>query len=210
MNVTISQSAEKRLQLVIDFGERLFILLLFAAFVVRLSHSLFLRPYNLLALLSEGLVVFFIIVRRRAIVMSLRPMDWAAAFLGTALPMFVRPGGTPLIPAYFGTALMFVGLSLAIWAKLNIRKSFGLAAANRGPVHAGPYSVIRHPMYAGYIAVYIGFLLNNPLPWNLLIYTAGALMQITRIYAEEAVLRHDPAYCEYQSRVRYRLLPRLF
>ena len=201
---------ERRLQLAIDIGERIFILLLFATFVVNISHTLNVRPYNILMLLSEGLVAFFIAVRRPALNISIRPRDWAAALFCTALAMFGRAGGVPVLPDIAGTILMFAGLSLAIWAKLNLRRSFGLAAANRGAVLGGPYRFVRHPMYAGYIAVYIGFLFNNPLPRNLAIYTIVLVLLVVRVLAEERLLKTDPVYDAYSRRVRFRLIPVLF
>jgi len=201
---------EHRLQLAIDIGERIFILLLFASLVVGVSQTIDVRPYNVLVLVSEGLVAFFVIVRRPARNITMRPLDWTIALAGTALAMFVRAGGRPLLPQIVGTVLMFVGLSLAIWAKLSLRRSFGIAAANRGAVMAGPYRFMRHPMYGGYIVVYVGFLLNNPLLWNLCVYGVTAILLVLRVLAEEKILKADPAYDAYSGRVRFRLIPGLF
>lgn len=209
MSEPFAPGTEARLKIIIDLGERLFVLLLFATFLVRLSHSLGVRPYNILAIFSEGLVVFFIIVRRRPKTVTMRGWDWFAALAGTALPMMVRAGGHPLVPVAIGTVMMFAGLLLAILAKLTLRRSFGVAAANRGAVISGPYRLIRHPMYAGYLIVYVGFFLNNPSVWNAAIYALGIAMQVARIFAEEAVLKQDPAYAAYRAKVRYRLLPGL-
>lgn len=210
MSLELSTRSEKAFQLAIDLGERLFVLLLFATLVVRISHSLGLRPYNLLLLLSEGIVAFFIIVRRRARDLTLRPIDWIIALAGTALPMIVRAGGGSLLPPAAGAVFMFAGLLLAIWAKLSLRRSLGVVAANRGAVASGPYRFIRHPMYAGYITIYVGYLLNNPLSWNFGVYLLSLLFQVLRVLAEERVLRTDPAYEAYAQRVRFRFLPTVF
>ncbi len=210
MNAPVNTQLERRLQLAIDFGERIFILLLFASLVARVSHTIGVRPYNMLVLVSEGLVAFFVIIRRPAFSISVRPRDWVIALAGTALAMFVNAGGRPLLPDIIGTALMFAGLLLAIWAKLSLRRSFGIAAANRGVIVAGPYRFIRHPIYSGYIVVYVGFLLNNPLPWNLGVYAMTTLLLVIRVLAEERVLKNDPAYDVYSGQVRFRLVPALF
>ncbi len=210
MSAPLTPRTERALQLAIDLGERIFILLLFAAFVVRLSHTIGVQPYNVLALISEGLVAFFIVVRRPAQELTMRALDWAVALVGSALAMFVRAGGQPLLPPLVGTGFMFAGLSLAIWAKLSLRRSFGMAAANRGAVSAGPYRFLRHPMYAGYIVVYAGFFLNNPLWWNLGLYIMAILLLVARLRAEEALLKTDPIYDAYCLRVPHRLIPALF
>lgn len=206
----MNPQVERRLLLAIDIGERIFILLLFVTLAVSICQTISARPYNALVLLSEGFVAFFVAVRRPAVSISTRPADWAIALICTALAMFVRPGGSPLLPPIIGTVLMLFGFSQAIWAKLILRRSFGLAAANRGAVIAGPYRFVRHPMYAGYIIVYVGFLLNNPLPWNFGIYTATALLLVMRVLAEERILKADPIYDAYGSRVPFRLIPGLF
>ena len=210
MTAQLTPRTEHRLQVAVDLGERLLVLVLFATFVERLSHSLSFRPYNLLILLSEGLVAILIIVRRNSAQFSMRPLDWVIALAGTAFPMLQRAGGTPLLPAAADTVLMSAGLLLAIWAKLSLRYSFGIAAANRGAVSRGAYRLVRHPMYAGYIIVEIGFLLNNPLAWNIEIYAAAFALFIARIFAEERVLSADPDYIRYRSLVRYRLFPGIF
>jgi len=210
MSNELNPQTEGHLQLAIDLSERAFVLLLFATFVVRLSHTILLRPYNLIAIFSEALVAYLIVVRRPSVIVTLRLSDWIAALVGTALPMFARAGGQSLIVTAVGTTLMSGGLLLAIWAKISLRESFGIAAANRGPVGGGPYRWIRHPMYAGYIIVYVGFFLNNPLLWNLGVYVAGIAFLIMRILAEERILSLDPQYSDYRTGVRYRLLPGIF
>jgi protein-S-isoprenylcysteine O-methyltransferase Ste14 len=206
----MSPELEQAFQRVIDLCERVFVLLLFANFAVALSHSIVLRPYNILVLVSEGLIALFMVIRRPSHDVTTRPLDWLIAMCGTCLPLFVRAGGQPVFPAIVGTVLMVAGLSLGIWAKLSLRRSFGIAAANRGAVMGGPYRLIRHPMYAGYITVYVGFFLNNPLSRNLYIYVASVMLQVMRILAEERILKTDPAYDSYAKQVRFRLIPALF
>jgi protein-S-isoprenylcysteine O-methyltransferase Ste14 len=210
MSSQIDARTERALQIAIDLSERLFVLVLFATFVLRISLSLVFRPYNLLVLVSEGLVVVLILIRRHTNSFTMRPQDWIVALGGTAVPMLLRAGGLPVLPPFVGAALMCAGLIFAIWAKLTLRQSFGIAAANRGPVGAGPYRLIRHPMYAGYIVVYLGFLLSNPLIWNLVVVGADIALIVLRIMAEERVLTADKDYERYQGAVRYRLLRGVF
>lgn len=210
MTNMLDPKTERSLQRAIDIGERLIVIVLFAIFAVRLFQTIQLRPYNILAVISEGFSVYFIVVRRAASAVTTRPLDWLAALIGTSLPMFVKAGGEPVMPTAVGTAIMSAGLMLAIWAKASLRHSFGMAAANRGAVCKGPYRGIRHPMYAGYILVYLGFFLNNPLFWNIAIYGTAIAFQIARIMAEERILTLDPKYADYRTHVRHRLVPGVF
>ena len=164
-----------------------------------------------LLLVSEAMVVLFILVRRRTQDISRRGSDWAVGFAGTLLPLSAAaPGGSALAPATLCAALMIAGFCLQLAAKLTLRRSFGVVAANRGVKAQGPYRIVRHPMYAGYALTHIGFLLSGPTAWNVVIYSATLALAVTRILAEERVLGEDPAYRTLQERVRYRLLPFIF
>jgi protein-S-isoprenylcysteine O-methyltransferase Ste14 len=210
VNAPVNLRLERTLQRFMDLGERAFFILLYAELVVRLWHSVMLQPSNGIVLVSEGLVVCFIIIRRHAMMVTTRPLDWLVALISTALPMLIKAGGTSLAPTVVGTTFMLIGLLFSISSKLTLRRSFGLAAANRGLVHAGPYTFIRHPIYAGYILGYVGFSLNNPLSWNFASYVVAISLFMWRIMAEERVLSQDPNFVAYMQRVPYRLVPGLF
>jgi protein-S-isoprenylcysteine O-methyltransferase Ste14 len=98
------------------------------------------------------------------------------------------------------------GFALQITAKLTLRRSFGIVAANRGVKVNGPYRIVRHPMYAGYVMTHIGFVLHNPSLWNVSIYTLGFGFQLARILAEERILLQDRDYRDFAARTPYRLL----
>jgi len=100
---------------------------------------------------------------------------------------------------------MLAGFAAQIAAKLTLRRSFGIVAANRGIKVGGPYRIIRHPMYAGYLLTHVGFLLSNPSLWNSSIYLIGFGFQLVRILAEERVLFQDKAYRVFAAQTRYRL-----
>jgi protein-S-isoprenylcysteine O-methyltransferase Ste14 len=104
---------------------------------------------------------------------------------------------------------MLVGLATHAAAKLTLRGSFGIVAANRGVKVGGPYRLVRHPMYLGYIIEWVGFGLLNPDVWNLSLYIVTFGIQLYRMIAEEKLLSRDPVFQAYQARVRYRLIPGL-
>jgi protein-S-isoprenylcysteine O-methyltransferase Ste14 len=165
---------------------------------------------DLLLLLSEGTVVLFILIRRRTSDVSIRPGDWLVAVSGTALPLLARAGGDGPVGAAICTLLMTFGFMLQVSAKVTLRRSFGIVAANRGVKISGPYAFVRHPMYAGYMLTQIGFLLLNPTLWNLSIYLLAFSCQIVRILSEERLLTEDPGYRSFRGNVPYRLIPGVF
>jgi protein-S-isoprenylcysteine O-methyltransferase Ste14 len=165
----------------------------------------------LFLLISEGVVVLFILLRRPTRDISRRGQDWLLGLAGTLLPLLaIAPQGAPLLPIRICEAIMIAGFALQLSAKLTLRRSFGVVAANRGVKASGPYRLVRHPMYAGYALTHIGFLLAGPTLWNLAIYAAVLTIAVRRIVAEERVLREDAAYRALAEKVRYRLLPLVF
>ena len=166
---------------------------------------------SLVLLVSEGSVVAFVLIRRFTNDVSYKVGDWLVALLGTTAPLLIRPtGGEPLIPVAFCMALILAGLALQIAAKLTLRRSFGVVAANRGVKMGGPYRFVRHPMYAGYFMTQIAFLLANPSIWNVAVYVVAFSLQVRRIFVEERILNHDPSYRALAAAVPYRLAPGIF
>lgn len=196
---------------VLDLFEQVAVLALYTWLVVRLWPAEFSPSnwYPVLLLLSEGLVVLLLLIRRPTDRISTRGVDWALAVGGTFVVLLVGQGGPPL-HGPLGAMLMLIGLVIHVGAKLSLLRSFGVVAANRGVKAGGLYRLVRHPMYAGYMLTHAGFLLVAPSLWNLAVYAVAWAFLIARIYAEEKVLSEDPAYRALKDRVRYRLLPGLF
>jgi protein-S-isoprenylcysteine O-methyltransferase Ste14 len=159
---------------------------------------------------SEGLVVILFVVRRYSDQISRRPFDWVLAIGGVMVFIAVRPVEHALVPQAVGLALQMVGLIIQVAGKAVLGRSFGIVPANRGIVTAGPYRLVRHPIYLGYLVSHVGFLLTNLSVRNAIIYAGGYILQIARIVVEERVLRRDPAYEAYCGRIKYRLLPGIF
>lgn len=197
----------------IDFIEKMFLLLFYGYLLFRIALSAMVefRFVNILYLADHGVILSFILFRRPAQDISRRACDWGAAFVATGLPMFITPASSDgLVPPAVYGALMLAGIMLHLSAKLSLRRSFGVVAANRGVMSAGAYRLIRHPMYAGYMLREIGFLLAAPGLWNMTVIGAVMGLYVFRILAEERVLAVDPSYQELMARTPYRLVPGVF
>lgn len=199
---------------ILDQAERVIVGLLLGSLLFRLVPS---DPFSidalpsLLILAVETAVVGFLILRRSTEQVSLRWGDWLLGFAGTAAPLLAIPAsGSPLIPLQICVLVMMVGTLLNFYAKFSLRRSFGLVAANRGVKIEGPYRVVRHPMYAGYLITHIGFILSGPNIWNIAIYAFTLACQVFRMNAEERILQIDPKYREMMVRVRFRLFPGVY
>lgn len=164
-----------------------------------------------LVLIAETSVALFVLFRRPTERISMRLGDWLLAATATYAPLLIVPSAElwPVleVPA---VALILFGNVVQISGKLFLRRSFGIAPANRGIKRDGLYRFVRHPIYAGYLFTHIGILLIMPSLVNLVIYAIGWWAQILRIQAEEAWLTQDPDYRDYQAQTRWRLIPGLY
>lgn len=197
----------------IDFVEKFLLVAFFGVLAFRLSMSMLadFRVNNLLFLIDQCIVLSFILIRRPTQDISRRPLDWATALLGTVLPMLVAPAGSQaLVPPALSSVLILAGMALHLSAKLSLRRSFGVVAANRGVKAGGAYRLVRHPMYAGYMLGQVGFVLAAPSVGNVVVIASVWTMHVARILAEERVLAADPTYRDLMARTRYRLIPGLF
>ena len=194
---------------VMDRIEQAVIVVLFGLFVYSIWGTP--NPFWPLLLISEAAVVLFTMVRRPTENLSMELGDWLLAMTATCAGLLIRPG-VLLVPALEQVALAVwvSGNVVQAWAKLTLRRSFGVAPANRGVKRTGPYRFVRHPMYAGYAFVHLSLVVLMFSPINLVIYAIGWWAQILRILAEERLLSQDPLYAEYMGTVRWRLIPGLF
>jgi protein-S-isoprenylcysteine O-methyltransferase Ste14 len=165
------------------------------------------RPVGLGAVFLEGTTALLFLVRRPPRETSGRVVAWVSAFAALSLAL-ARPIANPNPgPWWSFEVLQAVGFVIAIAALLFLGRSFGVVAAIRGVQTSGLYRLVRHPVYAGYLAAYTGYILENPSMRNILLFAVGTAAQIVRIHEEERVLVRDPAYRAYSVRVRYRLIP---
>ena len=75
-------------------------------------------------------------------------------------------------------------------------------------VTTGPYSYVRHPMYAGASLLFVGTPLLLGSGWGLAFAPVWVALLAFRIPIEERALRDAlDGYNEYAARVRYRLVP---
>jgi protein-S-isoprenylcysteine O-methyltransferase Ste14 len=197
---------------VVDVFERVLAIGLFLFLWMRLSSGIYAgdRIYQAI-IVVELTILFFVVFRKLASTLSLSRRDWFVAGLGTCLPTLVVPGThAPLVPEMISQFLIVAGFVIQLHGKLVLNRSFGIIAANRGVKTAGPYVLVRHPIYLGYTITHVGFVLYAPHWWNASVYIVTLIFQILRIVAEERLLLNDFAYSEYSHRVRYRLIPGVF
>lgn len=196
-----------------DFLARLVVGVMFAlmsaALLVDFRHTG--HVTGLLLLASESLVLVFTIVRRRAQLIDRSLVAAVMTVVSLIGPTLLRPGGAQsLAPDTLTAVVSALGLCVVIVGKITLGRSFGLVPANRGVVVEGPYKVVRHPIYTGYLVTHVAFIIASPRLLNIAIVLVADTALITRALIEERVLGHDAAYRAYCRRVGWHLVPGVF
>jgi hypothetical protein len=84
-------------------------------------------------------------------------------------------------------------------------------AQDQRVISTGPYAIVRHPMYAGELLIFIGTPIALGSYWGLVPSIAVLPVLIWRLLDEERLLsRNLPGYAEYCDKVPWRLAPRIF
>jgi protein-S-isoprenylcysteine O-methyltransferase Ste14 len=118
--------------------------------------------------------------------------------------------GMPALVCVAGLLLMLAAYGFVIWVFRTNRYASRTIEVQAGQtvISSGPYSAVRHPMYAAQLVLFPALMLALGSWWA----AAGSALVmvpiVLRILNEEDVLRRDLAgYAEYCTRVRFRLLP---
>ena len=85
-------------------------------------------------------------------------------WFGRRIPMQL-PGDYASAVAAAGAVLCLAGLAFATWARIVLGRNWGMPMTLRADpqlITSGPYQYVRHPIYSGLIAMWIGTLLVYP------------------------------------------------
>jgi len=169
-----------------------------------------------LAFVSIPVVIYVTRPRAQRRASGLAPR--AAGFVGTTMllvfPAYFHDGPRVFtVPAVFhGVAqlTLVVGTGFGVYALTYLRHNFSIIPEARELVVAGPYRIVRHPVYLAEIAVAMGLGLQGDVHiWSALILAPFVAIQLVRSFYEEQLLRSTFPEYEAYARVTGRLLPRI-
>jgi protein-S-isoprenylcysteine O-methyltransferase Ste14 len=123
------------------------------------------------------------------------------AFRGAGLgPNHSPPGGV------IGDLLCTMGVGLAIWARTILGRNWGMPMSRKEDpelVTAGPYSVIRHPIYTGLLLAILGSALATSLAWLLpLIFCCFYFLYSARQEEKLMLAQFPQSYPAYMARTK--------
>ncbi len=182
-----------------------------AAFFAQATLQAILKSHRLIGVpffAEQMWVVVAYLIRHPARRVSRRLDDWLLAFGGTFGGVLFRPvGAHPRWGIEAGLDVQLVGLAICVVSFLALGRSFGFAAADRGLVRRGPYAIVRHPIYASYVVLQAGYLMQSISIRNALVMLFATGCNVGRVLAEDRLLAENEQYDSYRARVRWRLLP---
>ena len=155
-----------------------------------------------------GLLVLIRIPPRTTMVTS-------STLLATAVSIVVPAMMRPEQPSHgflAGAAVVveLLGVTLGQISRIYLGRRFALLPADRGVVTRGPFRYIRHPIYAGWLILSIGYVMAFPTIRNGLIVMATLPFILWRMMQEETLLSNGPDFCDYLARTRWRLIPGIY
>ncbi|MDF1513171.1 MAG: isoprenylcysteine carboxylmethyltransferase family protein [Anaerolineae bacterium] len=144
------------------------------------------------------------------------PLMSIGFFGALIVPALAHRFGWPSIPValeLIGLVMTNAGLILMNMAILQNSFASKLLDINQGQklIDTGLYAHVRHPLYAGTLVMIVTVPIALGSWWGLIPAFIAVLMLVVRIeYEEEMLVKGMDGYTDYQSRVKYKLIPRIY
>jgi len=135
-----------------------------------------------------------------------------AAALLNGVGGFVFPGGKTPAVFFAGIALLLIGMAVRYWAVIVLGAAFRTTIEterDQKVVRRGPYRLIRHPAYAGWLLICLGYGIAVQNWLSVLaafLLPLAALVYRIQVEERELVAALGPDYLAYQKRTK-RLVP---
>lgn len=127
-------------------------------------------------------------------------------------PVLNEPLAPPAVLDVCKIASLFFGAGgalIAIWGIISLGRSFGIFVAVRKVVLIGPYRYVRHPIYSGYVFIWLGIVLAYLSLAIVCLVAIHTLLMIYRARLEEHRLAEaSPEYRAHLAQTGF-LFPRL-
>ena len=143
-------------------------------------------------------------------VLALSALLFIAGFVIAGLDHRYAWSHVPMWAVILAAAILLI--SYALYAEV-MRENASLSRTvevqeGQQVVDTGLYGIVRHPMYAVTLWLFLSIPVVLGSWWSLLCFAPYAAALVLRICNEEKVLTAGlPGYAEYKTRVKYRLIP---
>jgi len=154
---------------------------------------------------QDLLIAALLLARRSSCVVSRRWSDRLVAVAALLVPLGLQAPGVAV--GRVAAGLEIAGLLLALLATATLGRHLGVLPAVRGLTTRGVYAVVRHPMYAAYMVLFIAYVAGAPSACSATVAMAACALLVVRLRTEETMLGREVDYQEYCRRVPWRLVP---
>ena len=147
---------------------------------------------------------------RQKWIVSLSSVIFFIAFLIPGLDYRYQWSEVPVLMVLAANLIVFLGYIISFLTLRENTFASRIIEVEKGQqvISSGPYSIIRHPMYAGVLLMFMFSPLALGSYWALVVMSPLPALLMFRILNEEEVLSTElPGYQEYCRKVRYRLVP---
>jgi len=137
---------------------------------------------------------------------AIMPLDAQRFHWSPAFPLWLRALGTVLL--VISIVFIFEALRENTFASpvVKMQKERGQTV-----VSTGMYGVVRHPMYAGALLLFVAGPLLLGSAWGLIMSLVLIVTIAVRSIGEEAMLKQElEGYTDYMKRVKWRMIPFVF
>ena len=163
---------------------------------------------NWIWLIGGALMGLLMLIRIPPRTSAITPSTLLATGVSMVVPAMMRPEHPSHgLLAAAAVAVELTGVTLSQVSRLYLGRRFGLLPANRGVITYGPFRFVRHPIYAGWLTLSVGYVMAFPAIRNGLIVIVTLPFIIWRSLQEETLLAADADYRSYLVRTRWRLIP---
>ncbi|HUY58309.1 MAG TPA: isoprenylcysteine carboxylmethyltransferase family protein [Solirubrobacteraceae bacterium] len=111
-----------------------------------------------------------------------------------------------LVVGVIGAALFAAGIALAVWARVILGRNWGMPMTQRAEpelVTAGPYGLVRHPIYSGILLGMVGTsLVTNLIGLGITVILGAFFVYSATVEERNLTATFPQAYPAYSSRTK--------
>ncbi len=137
---------------------------------------------------------------------------WLGPSVPGSLGLLFVPQAIPIDVA--GTLFAIIGVAFAIWSRQSLRNNWsGEVAITEGQqlMRSGPYTIVRHPIYAGMLLALFGTTLVSSTVGSLVGFVLAVISLWQKAYMEEQflIVEFGEQFANYRREVKF-LIPFIY
>ena len=141
---------------------------------------------------ARALIISYLFLNRDKAVKKDTIFFTAIAYLSTFLPLTYVSGNALIegdVAERILRIIVVVSYSWSVYSLLCLGKSFGISPSKRLLVSTGPYAIVNHPAYWGYVIGETAIIVLNFNLFNVCVLILSASLYLLRAKREDLILK---------------------